>query len=158
MSANECFINWANKIVYYNIILKATDHHSDDTKLHETLTHQMSEGLVNKIKTLPADERNRICDIKNINIWMQEVETVDRTWKTEVKVTADMMNELLNKCSHEEACINTRNNEFKRTHNTEQHMHGENCDESRYHPYHSRNNDRSDHKHNRNKACNLDQD
>ena len=141
MSANECFINWANKIVYYNIILKATDHHSDDTKLHETLTHQMSEGLVNKIKTLPADERNRIRDIKNINIWMQEVETVDRTWKTEVKVTADMMNELLNKRSHEEACINTRNNEFQCTHNNEQHMHGENHDENRYHPYHLRNND-----------------
>jgi len=140
MATNERFIEYTNQIIYYNIILKATDHHSNDAKLHETLTHQMSEGLTNKIEMLPANERNRICEIENINIWMREVETIDRTWKAEVKTTTEMMTELLNKRNREENRSNTRNVEYQRTTNeyqrpkAEHYSREDNRDENRYHP------------------------
>jgi len=56
MSVNKHFIDFANHIVYFNIILKATDHHSNNAKLRDTLTHQMSKGLTNKLETLPLEE------------------------------------------------------------------------------------------------------
>jgi len=136
MSPNERFIDFANCIVYYNIILKATDHHSDDVKLHETLTHQMSEGLTNKIETLLTKERKHIRDIKNVNIWMREVETVDRTWKAELKTTSEMMTELLNRRNCEETRSAPRQAEPQHVYQIDQPPCPDHCDEnSQYHPY-----------------------
>jgi len=144
MSSNERFVDFANRIVYHNIILKATDHHSNDAKLRETLTHQMSEGLTNKLETLPLEERNRIRDIDNLNIWMREVETVDRTWKAEIRSTSEMMTDLLNRRNREETRSAPRPNEYQRTQTNEQPLRAEQREDHRYHPYRTRNNDRVD--------------
>jgi hypothetical protein len=56
MLPNQRFVDYANRVIYYNIILKGTANHSDDAKLQDTLSHNMSEGLVNKLDTLTVDE------------------------------------------------------------------------------------------------------
>ena len=33
MLPNQCFVDYANHVIYYNIILKGTVNHSDDAKL-----------------------------------------------------------------------------------------------------------------------------
>jgi len=144
MTSNERFIDFANRVVYHNIILKATDHYSDDSKLRDTLTHQMSEGLTNKLETLPTEERKRIRDIENINIWMREVETIDRTWKAELKTTSEMMTDLLNRRTREEARNAPRTFEQQRTYYNDQPTRAENRDEGRYHPYRARNTERGE--------------
>ena len=85
-------------MIYYNIILKGTTNHSDDTKLREALSNNMSEGLINKLDTLPMDERDRINDIIGLNMWVREVETVDRIWKMDLQNQAKAMNEIINQC------------------------------------------------------------
>jgi hypothetical protein len=102
MLPSQRFVDYANRIIY-NIILKGTASHSDDAKLRDSLSHNMSEGLVNKLDTLAADERTRINDIVGLNMWVREVETVNRIWKTDVKNTANLMNEVMNRRNREEA-------------------------------------------------------
>jgi len=60
MKQQQRFVDYANQVIYHNIILKGTDHHSDDAKLRETFLHNMSEGLINKLETLATDEHKRI--------------------------------------------------------------------------------------------------
>ena len=83
MSSNQRFVDYANRVVYYNIILKGIEHHSDDKKLRETFIRNMSEGLINK--SLSVNEHTRIREAPNLNIWIKEIETIDRRWKMELK-------------------------------------------------------------------------
>ena len=145
MLPNQCFMDYVNCIIYYNIILKGTANHSDDAKLHDTLSHNMSEGLVNKLDTLATDEHMRINDIVSLNMWVREVETVDHIsvdhisvdhiWKADVKNTANLMNEVMNKRNQED----TQNTARQPDHhsNNELPSQNENHDENHYHPYHS---------------------
>lgn len=160
MKTTERFIDYANRIVYFNIILKGTDHHTDDNRLREIITHQMSDGLINKVETLPADERKRIRDILNLNSWMKEIETVDRTWKTELRSTANMMNEMLNRYQREETRIRTSETNRKELRN-EHPARNEPRNDHRFHPYRPQDqNDRYDrnHQYNRNDRYNPDHD
>jgi hypothetical protein len=140
MKQQQRFVDYANQVIYYNIILKGTEHHSDDAKLCETFLHNMSEGLLNKHDTLPVDERKRIREIENLNIWIREIETIDRTWKAELKTTADLMNEMLSQRIREEKRTNDRNPDTIRDQNTR----NEPRDENRFHPYRSNGRDRND--------------
>ena len=103
MLPNQHFVDYVNRVIYYNIILKGTANHSNNVKLRDTLSHNMSEGLVNKLNTLAVDERTRINEIVSLNMWVREVETVDHIWKVDVKNTANLMNEMMNRRNHEEA-------------------------------------------------------
>lgn len=146
MLPSQHFVDYTNGIIYYNIILKGTSSHSDDAKLRDSLSHNMSEGLVNKLNTLAADEHTRINDIVGLNMWVQEVETVDHIWKTDVKNTANLMNEVMNRWNREEAWNTARQPDHR---NTELPTQNKGRDENRFHPYHSHSdwaqNDRSDH-------------
>jgi hypothetical protein len=149
MLPNQRFVDYANRVIYYNIILKGTGNHSDDNKLRDTLSHNMSEGLVNKLDTLAVDERTRINDIVGLNMWVREVETVDRIWKTDIKNTAILMNEMMNRRNREEARNTARQPDHRtdppaRNENREETRYqanrsrpDENRDENRYHPYRS---------------------
>ena len=139
MLPNQRFVDYANRVIYYNIILKGTANHSDDAKLRDTLSHNMSEGLVNKLDTLTVDERTRINEIVGLNMWVREIETVDRIWKTDIKNTANLMNEMMNRRNREEA----HNTAHQPDYHTEPRVRNENRDENRYHPYRSRS-DRAD--------------
>ena len=139
MLPNQRFVDYANCVIYYNIILKGTANHLDDAKLRDTLSHNMSEGLVNKLDTLTVDERTRINEIIGLNMWVREIETVDRIWKTDIKNTANLMNEMMNRHNREEA----RNTAHQPDYHTEPRVRNENRDENRYHPYRSRS-DRAD--------------
>ena len=134
MLPNQRFVDYVNHIIYYNIILKGTANHSDDVKLWDTLSHNMLEGLVNKLDTLAVDEKTRINEIVSLNMWVREVETVDRIWKMDVKNTANLMNEMMNRCNREEA----RNTARQPDYCTDPPTMNENRDENRYHRYHSR--------------------
>jgi hypothetical protein len=103
MLPNQRFVDYANCVIYYNIILEGTANHSDDAKLCDTLSHNISEGLVNKLDTLATDEHMRISDIVGLNMWVREVETVNCIWKADVKNTANLMKEVMNRCNQEEA-------------------------------------------------------
>jgi len=148
MLPNQRFIDYANRVVYHNIILKGTEYHSDDKKLRETFVHHMSEGLINKVETLAGDERTRIREIANLNIWMKEIESIDSTWKAELKSNAQMMNELLNRRQREEPRHNAHRNE---TRDDRYHNPRNDSRDDRYHPYrpYGRGNDR-DHDRGRN--------
>jgi hypothetical protein len=67
-------------------------------------------------------------------MWVREVETVDRIWKTDVKNTANLMNEMMNRRNREEARNTARQPDYR----TEPPARNENCNENRYHPYRSR--------------------
>ena len=121
MSSTQRFIDYANRVVYYNIILKGTEHHSDDKKLRGTFIGNMSEGLINKVD-LSVNEHTRICEAPNLNIqWIKEIETIDRRWKIELKNTASMMNEILKRLEREKPLHNTRDQSDRKNY--------------RYHPY-----------------------
>ena len=153
MLPNQRFVDYTNHVIYYNIILKGTANHSDDAKLHDTLSHNMSEGLVNKLDTLTTDEHMRVNDIVSLNMWVCEVETVDCIWKADVKNTANVMNEVMNRHNWEDTC-NTPCQPDHRN-NNELPSRNENHDENHYHPYCSHS-DRADHDRNdreRNQDC-----
>ena len=133
MLPNQRFVDYANRVIYYNIILKGTMNHSDDVKLRDTLSHNMSEGLVNKLDTLVVDKRTRINEIAGLNMWVREVETVDRIWKVDIKNTANLMNEMMNRRNCEEA----RNTAHQLDYCTDPPTRNENRDENHYHPYRS---------------------
>jgi len=147
MLPNQRFIDYANRVVYYNIILKGTEHHSDDKKLRETFIHHMSEGLINKVDTLPVDERTRIHEIVSLNTWMKEIENIDSTWKADLKSNAAMMNELLNRRQREEPRNNRTTDNYRNDPCNDKFLpsfqpsRNEPRDENRYHPY-RRDNDR----------------
>jgi len=145
MKPNQHFVDYSNQVIYSNIILKGMEHHSNDAKLHETFLHNMSEGLINKHDTLPVDKHRRIQEIENLNIWIREIETIDRTWKADLKMTADLMNQLLNQHTRDENRTNARNTD---TPNRDQNTRNEPWDENRYHPYRSNGKyDRNDREH-----------
>ena len=97
MNPDQRFIDYANCVVYYNIILKGMDQHSDDKQLHDTFTHHMSEGLITKIKSLPTEIHTRLDKIPTLNAWMRAVERIDQTWKAELKHATGMIKDFLNK-------------------------------------------------------------
>ena len=92
----------------------------------------MLEGLVNKLDTLATDERTRII---GLNMWVREVETVDHIWKMDVKNTAILMNELMNRRNWEDT--QTTMCQPERCGHNELPSRDKNRDENCYHLYHS---------------------
>lgn len=128
MSSTQRFIDYANRVVYYNIILKGTEHYSDHKKLRETFVDHMSEGLIDEVDALSMGERSRIHAIADLNDWMKEIENIDRTRKKELERTVNMIHDFLNQRMRDEPHPNNYASETHRVDNSSR-------ENGRYHPY-----------------------